>query len=686
MTTSSPEVDVEPARRAGSTNILGGRGIWAVLGTALMTVGAVLPVWGTRLVAPQYPNGLSIWVYGGKATGDVKEVNGLNHYIGMRTLDVSTVPELRLWPWVVALAVGLFLAALFLSGWWRRLALIGLWLVPVGVLADIERWLIVFGTNLDEKAALRLDPFIPLAIGPTKIWNFSVWSYPGPGLAAILAAALIATLVRKAPMPVPRRRVGLAAGLLALHLLLTITWVVPSVSSGDEAGTAAETSQAGSFDLATALAQAAPGSTVTLPAGRYAGNFVVTVPLTLVGLPGAVLDGGGHGTVLTIDSADVTVRSLGITGSGGQVDEGAGIKILGSRVSIEDTTIEQSYSGISVQKASQVRLVGNRIVGTGQVVVGASHAMGGHESHSETTSPAQGDGISLWNVESALIRSNRVESVRDGIYLNFAKDVLVDTNRVTDSRYGLHTMSSEALTIFGNDTSENLAGAVLMFTKGVEIARNQLTDSRSEGAGVGVVLKDVSEVRVIENVIARNRVGLQAEGTTQLGGEASFVRNRVASNRIGVTLMASADLLFGSNSFEDNLTQVWALEPGVERHNSWSYRGTGNRWSDYPGYDLAGDGLGDIPHVAGGDLQALLSAAPALEAYRLSPAYRLLEASQAWWSTRQPIVEDRHPLTSDLAPPAVPPRSADAALAWYAFGWLLVLTPIWHRVRVASGH
>jgi nitrous oxidase accessory protein len=657
-----------------------------VIGTTLMTAGAVLPVWGTRLVAPQYPKGLSIWVYGGKATGDVMEVNGLNHYIGMRTLDVSTVPELRLWPWVVLFSVGLFLAALLLTGWWRRLALIGLWLVPVGVLADIERWLIVFGTNLDEKAALRLDPFIPLAVGPTKIWNFSVWSYPGPGLGAILAAALIATLVRKAEMPVPRRRVGLAAGLLGLQLLLTIFWVVPSVSSDDEAGATGETSQAGSFDLATGLAQAAPGSTVTVPAGRYAGNFVVTVPLTLVGLPGAVLDGGGHGTVLTIDSADVTVRSLGITGSGGQVDEGAGIKILGSRVSIEDTTIEQSYVGISVQKASEVRLVGNRIVGTGQVVVGASHAMGGHENNTDTSSPAQGDGISLWNVESVLIRDNQVESVRDGIYLNFAKDVLVDTNRVTNSRYGLHTMSSEALTIFGNETSENLVGAVLMSIKGAEIARNQLTDSRSEGAGVGVVLKDVSRVRVIENVIARNRVGLQAEGTTQLGGEASFVRNRVASNRIGVTLMASADLLFGSNSFEDNLTQVWALEPGVERHNSWSYHGTGNRWSDYPGYDLAGDGLGDIPHVAGGELQALLSTAPALEAYRLSPAYRLLEASQTWWSTRQPIVEDRHPLTSDLAPPAVSPRSADAPFAWYAFGWLLVMAPIWHRVRVASGH
>jgi nitrous oxidase accessory protein len=682
MTTSSPEVDVEPARRAGSTLISGKRTIWAALGTALMTVGAVLPVWGTRLVAPQYPKGLSLWVYGGKATGDVKEVNGLNHYIGMKTLDVSTVPELRLWPWVVLLAVGLFLAALFLTGWWRRLALIGLWLVPIGVLADIERWLIFFGTNLDEKAALRLEPFIPLAVGPTKIWNFSVWSYPGPGLVAIMAAALVATLVRKAPMPPARHRATLVVGLLAAQLLLTTFWVTPSISAADSTDPAGQTSQAGGFDLAAALAEAAPNSTLTLPPGRYPGNFVITVPLTLLGRPGTILDGGGRGTVLTIDSSDVTVRGLLVTGSGGQVDEGAGIKILGSRVSVEDTTIEQSYTGISVQKASEIRLVGNRIVGTGQVVVGAAHAMGGHEEHADDTSAAQGDGISLWNAGSVLIRDNRVESVRDAIYLNFANDVLVDTNQLTASRYGLHTMSSENLTIFGNEANDNLAGAVLMFTKGVEIARNQLTDSRSEGAGVGVVLKDVSKVRVIENVIVRNRIGLQAEGTTQLGGEASFVRNRVASNRIGVTLMASSDLVFGSNTFEDNLTQVWALEPGVERKNTWSYHGTGNRWSDYPGYDLGGDGLGDIPHVAGGDLQALLAAAPSLEAYRLSPAYRLLEASQIWWSTRDPIVEDRHPLTSDLAPPAAPPRSADGPVAWYSLGWLLVMTPIWHRVRV----
>lgn len=678
---SSSSTMVEPAEKTGSTTISSlWRPVVAALGAAALTAAALTPVWGTRLVAPQYPKGLKLWVYGGKATGDVREVNALNHYIGMRTLDVSNVPELRLWPWVVAMVVGFFLGALLLKGWWRKLSLVGLWATPIGVLADIQRWLIVFGTNLDERAALRLEPFTPWVIGPTKIWNFDVWSYPGPALGTIIAAALAATIIRRAAYPSPRVGVGTLVVVLAIQIAATVLWVAPALTIEPPAETAAV--PVTDFDLAAEVASARPGDTIVVPAGRHLVNLVVSVPLTLVGEPGAVIDGGGRGSVVTIEAPDVVVRDLEVVNSGGQIEEGAGIKVLGDRVSIEDNVIEESYTGISVQGARQVRLVGNQVTGTGQVTVGAGHAMGVDQGEANAGGSTQGDGISLWDSEGALIRDNRVESVRDGIYLNFAREVMVDTNQILASRYALHGMYAEAVTVFDNDMVENLAGVVLMFTKDVDVARNRLTDSRSEGAGVAVILKDASTVMVMENVIARNRVGLQSEGSIQIGGESAIVGNRIASNRIGVALASSSDLFFGSNSFEDNLTQVWALGPGVDRKNTWSYHGAGNHWSDYPGYDLGDDGLGDVPYVAGGDAQALLAAAPSLEAYRLSPAYRLLEASQTWWSTRRPIVEDRRPLSVDIAPPAIPPRTADSPVAWYATGSTLLATSLVFRVRM----
>ena len=133
--------------------------ITAVLaGTALLVIAGIAPVWGTRLVAPQYPKGLSVWIYGGRAEGDLREINGLNHYVGMMSIDLGGIPELALWPLVIVAAGALLAAAVFLRGRTGRLALLGLWLVPVGILADIQRWLVSYGQDLDPTAALRLDP------------------------------------------------------------------------------------------------------------------------------------------------------------------------------------------------------------------------------------------------------------------------------------------------------------------------------------------------------------------------------------------------------------------------------------------------------------------------------------------------------------------------------------------------
>ncbi|MBM4409216.1 MAG: hypothetical protein FJ038_11640, partial [Chloroflexi bacterium] len=87
-----------------------------IVGEALLVLAGTLPVWGSRLEAPQYPKGLSLWVYGNRTEGDVTEINGLNHYIGMRAIDVSTVPELAFWPWALVAAGLLLLVAVFQRG------------------------------------------------------------------------------------------------------------------------------------------------------------------------------------------------------------------------------------------------------------------------------------------------------------------------------------------------------------------------------------------------------------------------------------------------------------------------------------------------------------------------------------------------------------------------------------------
>jgi nitrous oxidase accessory protein len=665
-----------------------------LVGGVLLAAASVLPVWASRLLAPQYPGGLWLWAYGGWVEGDLNEINNLNHYVGMRPFDANMVPEMVLWlPMLVGLSVAVAFAV-YQRGLLGRLALIGLWLAPLGVLADIQRWLYIFGTDLDPRSALRLEPFVPLAIGPTEVWNFTVWAFPGPGLVLLFVVALLATLARRRSLPSVRVRLASAIAAFALVMLVAVivgvTRLLPAqqasapappvaVGSGDHVHAAHQ--EAEPFDLAAAVRDASPGSVLRVPSGTYLLNLVIDKPISLLADGHVMVDGGGQGQVIRIEADDVLVRGLHVMNSGGQVQEGAGILVLGDNARLEQNLIDHSYTGIAIHGASGATIVNNRVIGQGQVVADVDHAIGhdaadgSHEAPADSSARVQGDGISLWNVSSVLIRDNEVRGVRDGLYLSYADDVLVDTNRITESRYAVHTMFGSSVTLFGNEITDNLSGLVLMYTDGVVAGRNEISDHRSAATGVGILLKDVRAPLLRENVLLRNQVGLHAEGTGQTGGvEAVVYANRIAANRVGVALMASADLSFGANSFDENLTQVLALERGVDRRNVWAYRGLGNAWSDYTGYDVGGDGIGDVPYVSGGVATALLTRSPALELLTTSPAFHLLATSQAWWSVSfAPAVIDTRPLTQDVAPPAAAGRPADQPAGWAALGALLVL-------------
>ncbi|MBF8289590.1 MAG: Copper-binding protein, nitrous oxidase accessory protein [Chloroflexi bacterium] len=648
--------------------------VLALAGAVALVVAGTLPIWGTTLQAPQYPKGLALWFYGGRAEGPVSEVNTLNHYIGMRPVDLAIVPELGLWPLAIVGCAAMLAFAIFVPGRLGRLAVLGLFLVPLGVLADIQRWLIIFGSELDTSSALRLDPFVPLVVGPSTVWNFTIWTYPGPALGLLWVAGVIALAARRATMPPIPFRAAVSIMVLVLATLGTLLFVIPAVRPPADLHAAGAGPPAGPVDLAR-LVQAAPaGATIVVPAGSYRVHLVIERPLTLVADGDVLLDGRGRGTIVTIGADDVTLRGFRLAHTGSQVEDGAAIKTLeASRVTIEGNTLTDFFTGISVNGGADVRIVGNVLTGSGQVASGAGHAAGTgaaasepamgdasgprgsegatagadpHAGHADGAGPGgQGDGISIWTTVGVLIRENRIVDVRDAIYLNYAEEVLVDSNVVDRSRYAVHAMFGRTVTVFGNTARGNLSGLVFMNTTGVLAGRNALLDARSGGTGYGIVLKDVVGVRLAENVVARNRIGLQAEGTVHHDPEeALVVRNRFAGNDVGIALMATADLAFAANDFDGNLTQVLALEVGVERHNDWANGGTGNTWSDYPGFDLDADGIGDIPYTAGGAGEMLLAVAPALAAYRTSPALAVLDTARAVWeSAREPVARDAFP-------------------------------------------
>lgn len=185
-----------------------------VLGALLCLVAIPQPLWKAVLEAPQYhgDGALRITAYGDKLVGDICELNDLNHYIGMARLGEPRVPcgsaelglgentvgriasEMILWlPSAIISAGVVLLAMLTRRRWLRRLSLVWLWGLPIGVLVMTQYHLYKFGHELDPTAAFHPDPFTPRVLGPSKIYQFDVDARTGLGLNMVIAAAFLAS-------------------------------------------------------------------------------------------------------------------------------------------------------------------------------------------------------------------------------------------------------------------------------------------------------------------------------------------------------------------------------------------------------------------------------------------------------------------------------------------------------------
>jgi len=165
----------------------------------LLALSYVAPIWHIGLDAPQYPEGLGMLVRIDTITGekpnDLHNINGLNHYIGMKAIVPEAIPELQLMPRIVAafIAFGLLVALSgrrpLLYAWTAALALFA-----VAGLVDFWYWGYDYGHSLDPMAAIKVPglSYQPPIIGSKKLLNFTAHSWPGIGGLAIVAAVAIA--------------------------------------------------------------------------------------------------------------------------------------------------------------------------------------------------------------------------------------------------------------------------------------------------------------------------------------------------------------------------------------------------------------------------------------------------------------------------------------------------------------
>jgi copper chaperone NosL len=165
------------------------------LAALLMVSAYYVPLWQILMWAPQYPEGLEMDIWINNITGDVKIISALNHYIGMKHIEVEMFPEFGYMIYIVGFLIALGLLTALLN---KRFVLwiFVLLLIATGVaaLADFWLWGYDYGHNLDPTAAIVVPgmTYQPPLWGTKQLLNFTAFSGPDIGGWIFMASALIA--------------------------------------------------------------------------------------------------------------------------------------------------------------------------------------------------------------------------------------------------------------------------------------------------------------------------------------------------------------------------------------------------------------------------------------------------------------------------------------------------------------
>jgi nitrous oxidase accessory protein len=415
--------------------------------------------------------------------------------------------------------------------------------------------------------------------------------------------------------------------LLALLLLNTVEAAIINISPKD--------------DLQKQLDLANSGDQLFLEAGLYQGNFVINKSLELHGKPGAILDGNAQGHSLEINAPNVHVHHLRIQNWGHNlttVDAGIFIHAGAEHSQVSNTDLFGDCFGIWVEATPNITLLNNRIKGNENV-----------------RSTDRGNGIHLYQVTGALVKDNEVWHTRDGIYIETSNGNELNGNYLHDLRYGIHYMYSYSNTITKNHTQNTRTGYALMQSKFLTVTHNRSENDVNYGILMNFITKSTIEDNVIVGVQnQRNNQMKHSKQNYQPEGKALFIynslynqiqRNIVADSDMGIHLTAgSEDNIFIGNAFIRNNKQVKYVST---REQDWSHEKLGNYWSDYVGWDMNGDGTGDVAYEPNDGIDRLLWKYPTAKLLLNSPAIEILRWVQRQFPVlKSPGIKDSYPLMS----------------------------------------
>jgi len=314
------------------------------------------------------------------------------------------------------------------------------------------------------------------------------------------------------------------------------------------------------------------GDEIFIKKGVYKeNNIIINKTVSLIGEKGAIIDGEQAGGIIIFESDNFTISGLKIINVGmSYTIDYAAIKVIKAKnFIIEDCILENVFFGLLIEKSKKGIIRNNKISG------------------SRKSEASSGNGIHIWDGSEMEVYNNHLTGLRDGIYFEFVKKSKVYENKSHNNiRYGLHFMFSNNNIYHHNEFKNNGAGVAVMFSKFITMHHNTFKLNWGS-ASYGLLLKEIYDAEIYNNLFEENTIGINGEGCTRINYKNNtFLRNGWAIKIAG----ACYANIFEKNDFMHNsLDLAYNTKINDNKFDN-------NYWSEYTGYDLDKNGIGDVPY------------------------------------------------------------------------------------------
>lgn len=325
--------------------------------------------------------------------------------------------------------------------------------------------------------------------------------------------------------------------------------------------------------IQSAVDVAKSGDSLFIKAGVYKESNIIIYKksLNISGEEGTIIDTGKKGYGFSVEATDIVIKNLMIKNiEVSYTKEYAAILLFKSYdFVIENITVENAFFGFLIQKSKDGIVHNNTISGQGLAEADSGNA------------------IHLWHCEDVKITNNDVRRMRDGIYLEFGNSSYISNNYSTENmRYGLHFMFSNKNVYENNVFESNGAGVAVMFSKKIKMFNNVFKKNWGT-ASYGILLKEINDAELKHNIFEENTIGINADGTNRI----TYTENTFKNNGYAIKVHGACyDNIYYRNNFLYNSFDL------SYSGNLNSNKFENNFWSNYTGYDLDKNGIGDIPY------------------------------------------------------------------------------------------